>query len=138
MRNRTLTREIALQYLYLNEVTKRGGLEVDHLRQIVSNFALAPTTDSYVETLVNGIILEKEKAIDMIQERAKNWHINRILPIDLILLRMGIYEMFNSEDVPYKVAINEAVELAKRFSSAKSGAFVNGILDTIGKDYGIR
>ncbi len=138
MRNRTLAREISLQYLYLTEITKRSGFEVEHLRQTVSNFALANTTPAYIETLVSGVIVEKEKAVLLIQERAKNWHINRILPIDRILLRMGIYEMFNSEDVPYKVAINEAVELAKRFSSSKSGAFVNGILDSIGKDHGLR
>jgi len=65
---------------------------------------------------------------------AKNWKLNRIAPVDRCILRLALFEMLEMDEVPPKVAINEAIDLAKKFSTEQSGAFVNGILDRIYND----
>ena len=79
--------------------------------------------------------VEHQPAIDsIIKKKATNWNFDRIALIDRLLLRMGICELFYFEDIPPKVSINETIEIAKRFSTEKSGQFINGILDSILND----
>jgi transcription antitermination factor NusB len=73
----------------------------------------------------------------LLGEAARNWDLSRMAVVDRNVLRLGCYEMLHEPDVPTKVAINEAIELGKRFSTEQSGAFVNGILDRIRKDRGL-
>jgi len=88
---------------------------------------------NYAEILVHGV-LEKCEAIDKIIERyAENWEIKRMAYVDRNILRLSAYEMIYQDEIPIKVAINEAVELAKRYGEADSSKFVNGILDRIAK-----
>ena len=74
---------------------------------------------------------QMEELDNIISKEVKNWDINRIAKVDRSILRLAIYEMFYREDIPPVVTINEAIDIAKKFSTEKSGSFVNGILDKV-------
>ena len=80
---------------------------------------------------MNGVAAHREELDAVIRAVAQNWEITRMAVIDRNVLRMAAYELFHCPDIPPKVAINEAIELGKRFSTQNSGAFINGILDKI-------
>lgn len=85
----------------------------------------------FAERIARGV-WEKREAIDaIIVDTTKNWSLERITPIDRNILRAAIYEMLYCDDIPYKVTLNEAIELGKKFGCDKSGAFINGVLDTV-------
>ena len=85
----------------------------------------------YGEDLVNRVLINKKELDLKIEQRVSNWEMGRIALIDKILLRMAICEILFFPDIPPKVSINEAIEIAKEFSTAGSGKFINGILDAI-------
>lgn len=85
----------------------------------------------YIKDVVNGTISDISAIDKIIEERTKGWTLNRIAKVDLAILRLAIYEMFYKKDIPKEIAINEAVELAKKYSSDESRIFVNGILGKI-------
>ena len=128
MFKRRIVRERVLQILYAFELNSESlqqstdGLLIDLTDPIDKNFA---------NELVNKVIIH-HKDLDMkIKERVDNWEMGRIALIDKLLLRMGICELFYFPDIPPKVSINECIEVAKIYSTAGSGKFINGILDTI-------
>src|SRR5687767_12095210 len=84
--------------------------------------------------LVCRLLLEKKKIDAKIQQHAKNWDLGRMAVVDRNILRLAVYEMLHRTDIPPVVSINEAVDIAKRFSTDESGRFVNGILDKIKGD----
>jgi N utilization substance protein B len=133
--NRHLGRIVALQTLYEFEFrTECGDTEVDVAEVLARNLARYETAiddTDFVEKLVRGVIKE-QAGIDLkIQPIAPDWPIDQIARIDRNILRIGIYELLNeAKVVPPKVAINEAVELAKAFGSDNSSKFVNGVLGT--------
>ncbi len=88
---------------------------------------------AYAEQIVSGVGTEKPRIDALISEYAEGWAIERIARVDLAILRVAIYEMLYREDVPTGAAINEAVELAKRFGGERSYAFINGILGSVAK-----
>jgi transcription antitermination factor NusB len=128
--HRRKAREIALAFLYQWDV--RGDEILPELDDLLVKDRREPEVADYVKTLVRGTI-EHRAAIDArISEAAEHWRIERMAVVDRTLLRMGTFEMAHCKgDVPPKVAINEAIELAKRFSTEQSGAFVNGVLDRV-------
>jgi len=133
MSNRHLARTIALQSLYQWDF--RGGRDDIHtvIAQNLADFAPSFEDNGFTENLVRGI-LNKRGAIDeLIARYAPEWPLDQITPIDRNILRIGIFELKESE-VPPKVAINEAIELAKAFGGETSGKFVNGVLGNIFKD----
>lgn len=84
--------------------------------------------DSFYEMLVKGTS-EKQEAIDkVLTEKLENWSLDRLPKIERTILRLAVYELLYNEDVPHKVAVNEAIELCKTFGDEKSGRFVNGVL----------
>lgn len=89
-----------------------------------------PDPEYYRETLA-GVWEHREEIDELIRGAAEHWRLERMAIVDRNLLRLGTYEILRSPDVPYAVAINEAVELGKKFGSGESGAFLNGILDRI-------
>src|SRR5262245_41867029 len=89
------------------------------------------TAREFATQLVNGVVEHREELDQVIRGVAQNWEIARMAVIDRNVLRMAAFELFHCPDIPPKVAINEAIELGKRFSTQNSGAFVNGILDKI-------
>lgn len=95
---------------------------------------LTPGSRDYAERLVRGVYAELEQIDAAIQKVSAHWRLDRMARVDRNVLRLGAYEILHaSADVPRKVAINEAVEIAKRFGSAESSAFVNGVLDRLGR-----
>ena len=95
--------------------------------------ALDDTDTVYVDEIVAGVKAHLEEIDGLISEHAVGWSLDRIAKVDLSILRVAIYEMQSREDVPTGAAINEAVELAKRYGGDKSFAFINGILGTLAR-----
>ncbi len=130
MRKRTLSRECALKILYQVELTKDtlGNCLVDFWQnQIEEDQAVKEFSEALVKGVLDNIKLIDEK----ISLHATNWQLTRMAVVDRNILRMGSFELLFLNEVPPKVAINEAVELAKRYSGQEAGKFVNGILDKI-------
>jgi N utilization substance protein B len=90
-----------------------------------------PPDAEYYEGTVRGVWEYKPEVDGLIRQAAENWRLERMTLVDRNILRLGAYEISRSDDIPFVVAINEAVDLGKRFGSEESGAFVNGILDKI-------
>ncbi|MFW6158208.1 MAG: transcription antitermination factor NusB [Planctomycetota bacterium] len=134
VRRRTRARELALRALYLIDIRGPG------IRTEVADYLEAeadgPEVLSFARALVEGVSLQREKIDEQIASVAENWEIHRMAVVDRNILRLGTYELMCLPDVPPKVAINEAIDLAKRYSTADSGGFVNGILDKLRADLG--
>ena len=131
MRKRTKAREYALQLLYQLDVTRadpQTGIEDFWQHRDVS-----PEVKTFATDLVQGTIRHREELDGLISAHASNWDIRRMAVVDRNILRLGAYELLHLDDVPPKVCLNEAIELAKRFGDEESSKFVNGILDTIHK-----
>jgi len=88
---------------------------------------------AYVLELVSGVWNGRDELDKLVQENSQNWKVNRIAKVELTILRLALFEILHVEDIPLRVAINEAVELAKEFGDENSPAFVNGILDAVAK-----
>jgi transcription antitermination factor NusB len=136
MNARRKAREIALAFLYQWDV--RGDEVLPELDDLLVKDRREPEVAEYTKVLVRGTV-EKRAEIDAkLAEAALHWRIERMAVVDRNLLRMATYEMaYRDGDVPPKVAINEAIELAKRFSTEQSGAFVNGVLDRVKRSLGL-
>ena len=98
-----------------------------------------PTADDvalqqFAEPLIRGALENREEADTLIKKYAKNWDLPRIAAVDRNILRLAIYEMLHRDDIPPVVSINEAVDIAKKFSTQDSGKFINGILDSVKKE----
>lgn len=99
----------------------------------------APTADEaeirlFAEPLIRGALKHRDEADDVIKKYVQHWELHRIAAVDRNILRLAIYEMFHRDDIPPIVSINEAVDIAKKFSTQDSGKFVNGILDRVKND----
>jgi len=129
MRKRTLARESALGILYKLEIAR------DTIESAMEDFWSRGSYDDEVKdftaSIVKGVHANISDIDNVISRYADNWDIKRIAVIDKNILRIGIYEMIYREDIPPKVSINEAIELAKRYGDVDSGKFVNGILDKV-------
>lgn len=133
--NRHLGRIVALQTLYEHEFRVECNDETTDLDNILngnlSRYDSAIDDKDFVKNLVKGILDERDGLDEKIQPIAPEWPIDQIARIDRNILRMGLYELlFEAQLIPPKVAINEAVELAKAFGSDNSSKFINGVLGT--------
>ncbi len=132
MRKRTLAREIALQILYQHEMNPQPSRELmDSYWD--NNQEADPEVRIFTERLVEGTLLHRAEIDPMISTAADHWDLNRMAIVDRNILRLSAYEIIHVADIPLKVAINEAVELAKKYGDLESSKFVNGILDKIHK-----
>jgi transcription antitermination factor NusB len=132
MRKRTRAREFALQVLYQIEMTK------DTPQAALENFWQARTEEDadeelkqFTSSLVEGAFTNLQEIDNKISHYATNWQLERMAVVDKNILRMGCFELLYRDDIPPKVSINEAVDLAKRYSGAEAGKFVNAILDKV-------
>ena len=125
-------RESAMQALYALEMN--NGYPADILDLYDESFNDSED-DEYMKQLFHCVVEQTSWADDLISKCLKNWEYGRVALLDKILLRMGVSEIYFMEDVPPKVSISEMVEIAKVYSTEESSSFVNGILDTIYKDY---
>jgi N utilization substance protein B len=132
MGKRRKARELVLKSLYSYEITSNEPNSI--MSDLLSESNLDPPSRLFASQLFQKV-LENIKSIDnMIKECVKNWDINRLAIIDKNVIRMGISELLFFSDIPQKVSIDEAIELAKKYGSEDSGSFVNGILDHIAKN----
>ena len=132
--NRSAIRENAFKLIYSLEIQKNENLEEQIDLFFESNDIKNVEAKKYIKTVVLGINENEEQILENIEKNLKeDWKLNRISKMDLSILKLAIYEIKFS-DVPYKVAINEAVELAKKYGEDKSKNFVNGILASVVKD----
>lgn len=125
----------------LFELDFRGCAEKEAdkiIKRNVQEFASGIDDSSFVETLVKGTLKYRKRIDELVEKCAPEWPIDQITSVDRNILRMGIYELMfgNYEEVPPKVAINEAIELAKTFGGESSSRFVNGVLGTIYREMG--
>ena len=132
--NRSEVREQAFKLMYSLEIQKNENLEEQVELYLESNEILDQNAIEYIKDAVFGIEENKEEIIKKIEKNLKeDWKIERISKIDLVILKLAIYEIKYNE-LPYKVVINEAVELAKKYGEDNSKNFVNGILASIVKE----
>ena len=128
MINRRLVRETVLQSIY---AYKQSGDSVQHIADSIIKDVLGKEKESrrFAEKLFFRTLENETQFNDLVTNQIQNWDINRLAMIDLIVLRMSLCEFLYFEEIPTKVTINEAIEIVKKYSTAKSGRFVNGILD---------
>ena len=126
---RRKARVLALQALYEIDSVGHGAEEV--ITRLLANEVLSEENAAFTRELVSGVIQNREKIDQNIRRFAPAWPIEQIPVIDRNILRLAIYELLFDNKVPVKVAINEAVELAKRFGSDSSPKFVNGVLGSV-------
>jgi transcription antitermination factor NusB len=129
VKRRTRARELALQFLY--QLDLRGDDLLPEARDSITSEERDTETTRFALRLVQGAFEHKVEIDQMIQGVAQNWNISRMAVVDRNVLRLASYELLHCDDIPPKVAINEAIELGKRYSTQNSGAFINGILDKI-------
>lgn len=132
--NRTKIREQAFKLIYSLEIQKKEPLEEQIELYIESNQITDKNVIEYIQDAILGIEKNKKEIIEKIEKNLKaDWKIERISKIDLAILKLAIYEI-KYKDIPFKVVINEAVELAKKYGEDSSKNFVNGILASIVKE----
>lgn len=139
MANRHLSRSVVLQSLFEWDFRGQPDREaVQIIERNVHEFAPGLTDISFMETLMKGIIAKKVDLDLIIEKAAPDWPIEKISPVDRNVLRLGLYELLFADrsEVPAKVAINEAIELAKTFGGETSGRFLNGVLGAVYKELG--
>jgi N utilization substance protein B len=131
MGTRRKAREFALQVLYQIDLT---GMEADAaLDLFCKHFEAGKKSMPYARRLVQGVAGRKQEINAMIASHAENWRPERMSVVDRNILRLALYELCFLDEVPARVVINEAIEVAKRFGNDESGPFINGILDAIRK-----
>ncbi|RJQ32263.1 transcription antitermination factor NusB [Candidatus Parcubacteria bacterium] len=140
MANRHLSRSVAMQTLFERDFVQEADSKIDSIIQRnIEQFAPGLDDVSFVQDLVRGVIGKQKKIDSIIEKAAPEWPIDQIAAVDRNVLRIGLFELLfgNKKEVPYKVAINEAIELAKSFGGDSSGKFVNGVLGTVYRELGV-
>ena len=132
MRKRTKAREYALQILYAVDITKDDPQSCIE-RFWEGNDEVSSEVKKFAASLVLGVSDKKSEIDKMITKYTTNWQLNRIAVIDRNVLRFAAFELLFLKDIPPKVSINEAIDIAKKFGGPDSGKFVNGVLDKINK-----
>jgi N utilization substance protein B len=154
MGRRREARERAVQFLFQHDLNPSDGLDeaLDHFwksqqaavqeaekgsatwgedKQLPKPTQAEEEIRSFADPLIRGTLEHRSELDDVIKRHAENWDLPRIAAVDRNILRLAIYEMLHRQDIPPVVSINEAVDIAKRFSTNDSGKFVNGILDKV-------
>jgi transcription antitermination factor NusB len=129
MGKRRRSRELAIKVLFHLEFSNDDSTAAFEL--ICDTFGAAEDSKAFSRELVEGVCAHREEIDGMLSEASEHWRLERIAKLDLTILRIALYELLYRNDIPPKVAINEAVDLGKKFCSKDSGAFINGILDNI-------
>ncbi len=129
MGTRRKSRELAMQALFCMDMLKNESTELmDQLREMLK---LAPEMERFYMTLIQGVLENKSRIDAVIEQNSSNWKISRMGCVDRNVLRIAAFELLFCPDIPPKVSINEAVDIGKLYGTDESGAFINGILDSI-------
>lgn len=132
MAGRRKSRIFALQFLFAGDLNAWDNFD-EELEAFCRRFNLTPETFPHFFTLVHGVRERLQEIDALLVTHSQHWKISRMSGVDRNVMKIATYEMMYCGDVPSKVAINEAIELGKQFSSEDSGAFINGVLDSIRK-----
>ena len=122
-------REVALQVLYQREFNRVEVQEV--LKLFWNNFEVLKGAMDFSERIIRGVEQHREDLDRIIEKYSFNWKIDRMAHVDRAILRIATYEILYCDDIPPRVAINEAIDIGKKYGSEDSGAFINGILDKV-------
>ncbi len=126
---RRRARELALQALFCMDMT--GDVSEEMLQRFCEHYPPSAKSRAFFHQLVTGVN-DSLIAIDqLIEQNSHNWRLSRMSYVDRNILRIAIYEILFCDDIPFKVTINEAIDIGKKFGTEESGAFINGILDSI-------
>jgi len=134
-KNKTQARECALKLLYQQEIAAGSDAQSFNLFwEQYDGAALNDEVKHFAETLVEGVLAKGKEVDELITQYSKNWKLSRMTVIDKSVLRLAAYELLFIVDTPERVVLNEAIELAKKFGTEESHAFVNGVLDQLLQD----
>lgn len=128
--SRRKAREASLQALFLIEMNPQNPFERS-LDVFLENFLIKGGSRPFFLRLVQGVWEHKAEIDQLIQGHSENWRLERMSRVDCNILRMAVFELIYCPDIPPRAAINEAIDLGKQFGTEESGAFINGILDSI-------
>ena len=126
---RRRAREIALQVLYQLDISQEDPKEA--LSVYFENFRPSEKAREFCQRLIEGVCQNRGEIDRLIEENAENWTLKRMTVVDRNILRVATFELMHCPDIPFKASLNEAIELAKKYGTDDSGAFINGILDRI-------
>lgn len=129
MGNRRKSRELAMQALFYMDMSQNDSKEM--LERFCENFTPSKNVRPFFLKLANGVMHARPEIDAVIERFSSNWKLNRMLGVDRNIMRIAVYELIYCPDIPYKVSINEAIDIGKKFGTEESGAFINGILDSI-------
>ncbi len=134
--SRTTARETALKIIFelSFQDEKLKKLYDEYIDSQENDIDLNNEDNEYIENVINGVEEKVNEIDEKIKAHLKDWSFERISKVDLAILRLSIYEILYRDDIPYKVSINEAVELSKTFSEDSSPSFINGVLAEIVKE----
>ncbi|MBI1846179.1 MAG: transcription antitermination factor NusB [Candidatus Rokubacteria bacterium] len=133
MGRRRKGREVALQFLYQLDLHGEADPE-PHAEEFWSRHPVDPETRAFADALVRGTKHSEAKVDALLTQYAEHWDLDRMAAVDRNVLRLAVYELLFRPDVPTKVAINEAIEIAKKFGTQESSRFINGLLDRISRE----
>ena len=125
-------RSYALQFLYQCEIEKVYFFSDTKFKNFTNHLKVRKDVETFLKTLISGVLDHLDDLDKEITDASKNWSIERIAIIDKIILRLAIFEL-QKTGTPSKVVLNEAIELAKNFSTENSGKFINGLLDSLAR-----
>ncbi len=131
MGKRRKSRELALQALYQLDIVKEDPEAL--LQLFWENFSPQEEVKAFCSSLIEGAWRKREEIDELVKRNCENWRVERMAIVDRNILRVAVFELLYCSDIPYKVTLNEAIEMAKKFGSEDSGSFINGVLDRIAK-----
>jgi N utilization substance protein B len=126
---RRRARELAMQALFYMDANQSASPQM--LERFCENFTPPQKARPFFMKLVNGVLKAKPQIDTLIERFSKNWSMQRMSCVDRNVMRVAVFEMLFCPDIPPKVSINEAIEVGKKFGTEDSGAFINGIVDSI-------
>ncbi|OGP97635.1 MAG: transcription antitermination factor NusB [Deltaproteobacteria bacterium RBG_19FT_COMBO_52_11] len=126
---RRRAREIALQILYQLDIDRGNSQEVLDLH--FENFRFSEKAREFCQRLVEGVCRNQSQIDPLIEENSEHWTLKRMAMVDRNILRLAAFELLHCPDIPFKATLNEAIELAKKYGTGDSSAFINGVLDRI-------
>lgn len=129
MGNRRKSRELAMQALFYMDMSRNDSKEL--LDRFCESFDPSSETLPFFLKLVKGVMHTRPEVDAIIERFSSNWKLSRMPAVDRNVMRIAVYELLCCPDIPYKVSLNEAIDIGKKFGTEESGAFINGILDSI-------
>jgi N utilization substance protein B len=132
---RRRARELALQFLFQLDMNPPVKIAPDEIEKSIDafweNFKTEDDLKPFFHQLINGVIANRETIDEQINEVSENWKLDRMSVVDRNILRFAIFELMFEDDIPSNVSMNEAIEIAKKYGTADSPSFINGILDKV-------